>query len=78
MTIGELKKALDTYPEDATLVVGVSVPDLFINAVANGSITGNAIKPEECTKVQFLAQVPTRFPFTFGPKDADPNSEGAV
>lgn len=78
MTVGELRKALETYPDDATMVVCVSVPDLYINAVAHGSITGNALNPEECTKVQFLAQIPSRFPFTVGMKNADTNQQGAV
>lgn len=62
MTVGEMKKALDTYPDDAKIVVGIQIPDLYINTIANGSITGNAVKPEESTKVQFLASVPPRMP----------------
>lgn len=81
MTIAELKKALNTYPDDAQVVVGVTIPDLFINAIANGSIIGNAVKPEECSKVQFLATVPSRNPFAFrqeAPKNANTDQQGAV
>lgn len=62
MTIGEMKTALDNYPDDAILVVGIQIPDLYINTIANGTITGNAVKADECTKVQFLASVPPRLP----------------
>lgn len=80
MTIAEFKEALGQYPDDAQLVVGISIPDLYINTVANGSLTGNNVKPDECTKVQFLANVPPRTPqFNFGqPKNADADTEGAV
>lgn len=80
MTIKEFKEALDKFPEDAKLVVGVSIPDLFINTVANGSITGNAVQPEQVTKVQLLAEVPSRQPnISFRQVDnADADNEGAV
>ena len=78
MKVGEFREALGNYPDEAELVVGVSIPDLFINASAHGSVVGNALNPKDCTKVQFLAQVPSRFPFTIGPKNADANQQGAV
>lgn len=61
MTIGEIKKALDIYPDDAILVVAVSIPDLFVAAPANLSIVGNRTNPKECDRLQFLATVPSRY-----------------
>lgn len=81
MKIAELIEALQTYPQDADVVVGVTIPDLFINAIANGSIIGNAVRPQDCSKVQFLATVPSRNPFTVrteAPKNANTNEQGAV
>jgi len=84
MTIGELREALDKFPEDATLRVGISIPDLYINTVANGAITGNHVDPAQCTEVRFVATVPERTPPMFrqqlvpGNDDADTDEQGAV
>lgn len=61
MTRKELQDILDNYPEDATIVVGVTIPDLYINTVANASVSGNNVDTSKCTKVQLLAEVPSRF-----------------
>lgn len=60
MNVGEFKKALDSYPEDARLVLGISIPELYINTIANGSVTGDHVNPAECTRVQILATAPPK------------------
>jgi len=60
MTVGEILNALSIYPEDAAFRVGVAIPDLFINTMANAAISGNDLKPGECTEVRLIATVPSR------------------
>ena len=84
MTVGEIREALAQYPADAKFRVAISIPDLYINTVANASITGNTVKPEDCSELRFVAMVPERMPnFQFNqtplePENADANTEGAV
>jgi len=84
MTVGEIREALDKYPADATFRVGISIPDLYINTVANAGITGNNVDPGACTEIRFVANVPERTPPMFrqqlveGNDDADTDTEGAV
>ncbi|MCI0564666.1 MAG: hypothetical protein MN733_39870 [Nitrososphaera sp.] len=58
MTISEFRAALAKYPADAKLVVGINIPELYINTHANLSVSGNTVNPDECTLVQLLATAP--------------------
>lgn len=84
MNVGEIREALDKFPADASFRVGISIPDLYINTVANASITGNTAEAEDCTEVRFVANVPERTPPMFRPltpaesEDANTNLEGSV
>ena len=60
MTVGEIRKSLEMYPEDALFRVGVAIPDLFVNTMANAAITGNHVQPCEVTEVRLVATVPSR------------------
>ncbi len=60
MTVGELVKALDDYDPAATIEVGLSVPDLFINTRANLSISGNDPNPGRCSIVRIAVTAPPR------------------
>lgn len=58
MTVRELANALDNYPGDAIIKCGLSVPSLYINTVANLSISGNTERAQDSTVVRIVAAAP--------------------
>ena len=68
MTILELKQALDQFPDGATIKCGLSIPNLYINSVANMSISGDGETPESSSTVRLIAAAPTFLP---GPLNAE-------
>jgi len=72
MTIGEMIEALRQYNTNATLKCGLSVPDMFINTVANLSISGDHADPTQCTSVRLVCTAPPR------ETNANPNDSGPV
>ncbi len=58
MTVRELANALDSFPGDAIIKCGLSIPMLYINTVANLSISGDTVDPAESTVVRIVAQAP--------------------
>lgn len=71
MTVGEFRKALDSYPDGAKIVMGISIPELYINTVAHGKITGDTVDPSQCSVIQILAVAPPR-------QHANTGQQGAV
>lgn len=58
MTVRELANALDSFPGDALIKCGLSIPSLYINTVANLSISGNTEDPGKTTVVRIVTQAP--------------------
>lgn len=54
MKLQELLEALKPYNPEAEIIVGLSVPDLFINVRANLSVTCNADDAADCTEVRLI------------------------
>lgn len=74
MKVRELANHLDQFPGDAEIQCGLSVPSLFINTVANLSISSDTNDPSEAKVVRIIAAAP------LSPRvhDADTNNKGAV
>jgi hypothetical protein len=58
MKVRDLANALDAFPGDAEIQCGLSVPSMYINTVANLSISGNTVNPAETTVVRIIAAAP--------------------
>jgi hypothetical protein len=62
MTIEELIEALSNYPADAQIKCGISIPSLYINTVANMSVSGNHVEPQKCDAVRIILAAPSARP----------------
>lgn len=60
MNIEQMIEALRQFPANAVLKCGLSVPDLFINTVANLSISGDHEDPKQSTSVRLVCTAPPR------------------
>lgn len=72
MNIEQLIEALRQYPANAVIKCGLSVPELYINTVANLSISGDNADPTKCTTVRLVTAAPPRV------ANANPNASGPV
>jgi hypothetical protein len=72
MTIEQLIEALRQFPQNATIKCGLSVPDIYINSVANLSISGDHEDASKCTNVRLVCTAPPRAQY------ANPNPSGPV
>ncbi len=60
MKLQELIEALEPFNPDAEMMIGLSVPDLFINVKASLTIGGNTEDPATCNEVRLVATAPSR------------------
>ena len=74
MTIEQMIEALRQYPGSAILKCGLSVPDMYINTVANLSISGDHADVKQCTSVRLVVTAPPREALN----NANPNPSGPV
>lgn len=58
MIIQELIAHLQSFPETAEIKCGIRIPTLYINTVANLSISGDHVDPTKCTMIRIITAAP--------------------
>jgi len=58
MTVEQLIEALQAFPATAEIKCGLSIPSLYINTVANLSISGDNVDPKQCRMVRIVTAAP--------------------
>ena len=58
MNVEQLIEALRKFPANAQIKCGISIPALYINTIANMSISGDQVDPSQCQYVRIVTAAP--------------------
>lgn len=58
MTVEQLIEAIRPFPANAEIKCGLSIPSMYINTVANLSISGDHVDQTKCSIVRLVTAAP--------------------